>query len=289
VPSTIQDAEVAIASGKGGTGKTTLATNLAAVLAEEGWRVTYADCDVEEPNGHLFMEPCLRPPEAVVLPLPIVDSSACDGCGECAEICQFGAIACLGDRARVFPDLCHGCGGCTLVCPQDAISEEPREIGVVEEGTSGGLRFVQGRLAIGQPMSPPVIREVKRRLPSTGLRIVDAPPGTACPAVQAVRGADLVLLVTEPTPFGLNDLRLAVETLRAMDLPFHVVVNRCDIGDEGVRQYCLCEEISVVLEIPDDRRVAEAYSRGLLAASAVPGYRSRLLNLVARLDEDPIL
>lgn len=277
--------QIAIASGKGGTGKTTVATNLATVLAEAGRAVTYLDCDVEEPNGHIFLKPEMCSETSVGLPVPIVEKEKCNLCGQCAEICQFGAIVCIGDRVSVFPDLCHGCGGCTLVCPERAIRETPREIGVVEEGHAGAIRFIQGRLRVGQALSPPLIREVRRRSPEQGVRILDAPPGTACPAVQSVRGVDLVLLVTEPTPFGLHDLKLTVEMVRVLSLPLGLVVNRAGSGDEGVRSYCSQEGIDVLLEIPEDRRVAEAYSQGLLACEAVPGYRERFEGLLLRVEE----
>ena len=211
--------QIAVASGKGGTGKTTVSTNLTVVLAEMGYEVTYLDCDVEEPNGHIFLKPKIEAEETVGIPVPVVDEKACISCGACAEICAYGAImAAIGQRVVTFPDLCHGCGGCALVCPASAIRESPREIGVIEYGRADGIRFIQGRLKIGCPLSPPLIRKAKSRLPGQGVRILDAPPGTSCPAIQSVSGADYVLLVAEPTPFGLHDLGLSVETLRALDL-----------------------------------------------------------------------
>ncbi len=271
---------VAVASGKGGTGKTTIATNLAYVAAEKGLKSSYVDCDVEEPNGHIFLKPRLTASEMVFVPVPVVDESKCDLCGKCADICQYSAIVLLGETVLPFPNLCHGCGGCTLVCPTRAISETGREVGVVEEGTSGKVRFVHGRLRVGEAMSPPLIREVKGRIPKDGVSIVDAPPGTSCPVIQAVRGADFVLLVTEPTPFGLNDLKLAVEMLRTLDLPFGVVVNRAGMGNDGVYDYCHAESIEVLAQISSDRRIAEAYSRGILAAEAFPEYRNAFENLL---------
>ena len=271
---------IAVASGKGGTGKTTVATNLARVAAIQGLEVSYLDCDVEEPNGHIFLKPEIEMTASVCVPVPVVDEDKCTACGKCREICQYSAIALLGKTVLTFPNLCHGCGGCILVCPTGAITETGREVGVVEEGMADGVRFVHGKLRIGEAMSPPLIRAVKERVPVEGIAIIDSPPGTSCPVIQSVRGADYVLLVTEPTPFGLNDLKLAVEMLRVLNLPFGVVVNRADMGDEAVFDYCGSESIDVLLRIPDDRRIAEAYSRGRLAAEALPEYREVFASLL---------
>lgn len=268
--------KIAIASGKGGTGKTTLATNLAVVGVEFGRSVAYLDCDVEEPNGHLFLRPTIKDRAPVHLPVPHVLVDACDHCGKCAQVCMFSALVWLGQQPLVFPELCHGCGACVLACPRRAIREQPREIGVVEVGASGDVRFVHGRLNIGEAMSPPVIRAVRAAAPDVDWQIVDAPPGTSCPVVTAVRGCDFVILVTEPTPFGLHDLKLAVATIRQIQLPLAVVINRADAGDDRVAQYCADEAIPVLLSIPDDRRVAEAYSRGNLMVNAVPEMRASL-------------
>ena len=277
---------VAIASGKGGTGKTTVATNLACVAASGGAQVSYLDCDVEEPNGHIFLKARIDRTTPTSVQVPVVDESKCNLCGKCSEVCQYHAIALLGETVLVFPNLCHACGGCMLVCPTGAITEGSREIGMVEEGSAGGVRFVQGRLNVGEAKSPPLIRKVKEHVPSEGLAIIDAPPGTSCPVIESVRGADYVLLVTEPTPFGLHDLRLAVEMLRILSLPFGVVVNRADMGDERVFEYCKAEGIDILLEIRDDRRIAEAYSRGLLAVEALPEYRSAFEGLLAMLQRN---
>ena len=263
---------IAVASGKGGTGKTIVATNLAQALVHRGYTVTYADCDVEAPNGHIFLKPRITGRQAVTISVPEVDDARCTHCGRCGEFCQFSAIVCLGNSVLTFPDLCHGCGGCALVCTEHAIREVPREIGEVEEGRAGRLAVVQGRLRIGQAISPPLIRAVKRKLPPEGIAILDAPPGTACPMIETVRGADFVLLVTEPTPFGLHDLRLAVEAIRQLDIPIGVVINRA-AGQDGVRHFCGKADLPILLEIPDERRIAVAYSRGDLAVDAVPSYR----------------
>jgi len=260
---------LAIASGKGGTGKTTVAVNLAKVF---GFRVQLLDCDVEEPNDHLFLKGTPRGEEPVTIPVPQVDESLCDGCGECSRLCEYHAIVSFGNTALVFPEMCHGCGGCAKVCPKKAIRERGQRIGLVETMESGNVTLIQGRLDIGVAMSPPLIRAVKARLRKGVPAILDAPPGTSCPVIATLRGADFVVLVTEPTPFGFHDLRLAVDMVRELRIPFGVVVNRVGIGDDRVHVFCGNEDIPVLLEIPDDRRIAEAYSRGELVVEALPEY-----------------
>ena len=274
---------IAIASGKGGTGKTTVAVHLAAALIAHKRAVQYLDCDVEEPNGHLFLKPSLDSSETVGIPVPAVDAAKCTSCGKCAEVCKFNAIAML-KKPLVFPELCHGCGACTLVCPVGAIRETPRAIGVVESGHAGSIAFAQGRLNVGEPMSPPLIRAVKARRHPEADALLDAPPGTSCPVVATVRGADFVLLVTEPTPFGLHDLSLAVDTLRPLDLPLGVVVNRAD-GDSRVQDYCREHHLPVLAELPDDRRVAETYARGDLLFDRLPEWRGHFEDLWSRIEE----
>jgi len=272
---------IAVASGKGGTGKTTVATNLAYVAAQAGRSVVYADCDVEEPNGHLFLKPMIAQERSIDRLFPVVDRDPCTLCGRCSDVCRYGAIACVGKSVLVFAELCHACGGCQLACPEQALREEPRSIGRLRLGSSGSVRFLDGVLNVGEAMSPPAIRAVKAALPpDPGLVILDCPPGTSCPVIESVRGADLVLLVTEPTPFGLCDLALAVEMTRALRLPLAVVVNRADVGDREVWQYCQRQGIAILAEIPDDRAVAEAYSRGELAAVAVPRWAEHLNGLL---------
>lgn len=274
---------IAIASGKGGTGKTTVAVNLARTLADQGVPVQYLDCDVEEPNGHLFLRPRMETTQTVGIPVPVVDESKCTACRKCAEACQYHAIAVL-KQALVFPELCHGCGGCALVCPTGAIREQERPIGVVETGRADGVAFAQGCLNVGEPMAPPVIRAVRRKAIREGVAILDAPPGTSCPVVATVRDADYVLLVTEPTPFGLNDLKLAVAMIRQLGLRHGVVINRADGGDANVREFCMRAQIPVLLELPDDRRLAEAYSRGHLAVRVLPDWSDRMLRLWKNVD-----
>jgi MinD superfamily P-loop ATPase len=267
---------IAIASGKGGTGKTTVAVGLAAVLVETGTAVAYVDCDVEEPNGHLFLRPEIRETVKATLTYPVVDKERCISCGKCQEICRYKAIILIMDKPLVFPEMCHACGGCALVCPVGAITEAEREIGVIETGASDGIRFIHGRLNVGQILSPPLIRQVKTRIPDDGTAILDCPPGTSCPVITAMRGADYVLLVTEPTPFGLNDLRLAVDMVRELRMPFGVFINRADIGTPDTEKYCARNVIPIIGSIPDDRQVAEAYSRGELLDTLLPLYGKRL-------------
>lgn len=275
---------IAIASGKGGTGKTTIATNLAKVLEDRG--VTLYDCDVEEPNVHLFLKPKIEKEWAFHTFIPKVDLATCTFCGKCSELCQFGAIVTIKNNVLVFPELCHGCEGCKLICPENAISDGRKEVGSIAEGISGKIRFIHGRLRIGEAMAPPLSREVKR-VGLTHLRsnvnIIDSPPGTSCPVIEAVKGVDLVLLVTEPTPFGLHDLKLAVEMVRVLQIPFGVVINRSTTGDREVWYFCEKETIPILMEIPDDREIAVAYSHGKLIVDALPRYREKFETLYEKL------
>ena len=275
--------KIAIASGKGGTGKTTVATNLAFLASQDGRTVAYLDCDVEEPNGHIFLQPEIESERPIEKSVPEIDPARCTHCGRCAEVCRYGAIASLPKQTMVFAELCHSCGGCVLACPADAIRETPRAIGKLRVGRSGQVRFLEGLLNVGEAMSPPAIRAVKSAAPSADLTILDAPPGTSCPVIETLRGCDQVVLVTEPTPFGLYDLTLAVEMVRAMKVSFAVVINRADAGDGRVRDYCDQNRIPVLAEIPDDRAVAEAYSRGQLICQVVAAMRSRIAALLERL------
>ena len=274
---------IAITSGKGGTGKTTVATNLAVTAARAGRSVGYLDCDVEEPNGFLFLKPRINDTRPVNVSIPKVDLAKCSGCGQCGRICQYSAIVSMNKQVLVFAELCHGCGGCWRVCPTGAITESHRQTGQLELGKAGDVQCVQGLLNIGEVMSPPVIAAVKDAAPDVDILVIDSPPGTSCPVIESVRGSDFVLLVTEPTPFGLNDLKLAVEMIRALQLPFAVVINRADVGDGETRQYCQRQRIDVLAEIPDDRQVAEAYSRGEMACDAIPQYREIYGDLLGRL------
>ena len=269
---------LSIASGKGGTGKTTVAVNLALSL-EGQTSVQFLDCDVEEPNAHFFLKPHIHTCKPVFLPIPEIIEEKCNYCGKCAEVCAYNALAVLKNDVLVFPELCHGCGGCSLLCPEQAITEKRQRIGAVELGKVDNIHFIHGKLDIGQAMSPPIIREVKKHINSADTKIIDVPPGTSCPVVEAVKGSDFCLLVTEPTPFGLNDLRLAVETLRELKIPFGVVINRFDIGDKNVQDYCQKENIPVLLTIPMDKKIAVAYSEGYTIVETQPDYKEKFLSL----------
>jgi MinD superfamily P-loop ATPase len=271
--------KIAIASGKGGTGKTTVSVNLARTMSVQ---VQLLDCDVEEPNAHLFLCGNRVKEEIVHIPIPQVDEALCDGCCECGKFCAYNAIVTFGTAPLIFPEMCHGCGGCTLVCPTKAITEVGRRIGVIETMESENITLIGGRLDVGVAMAPPLIREVKKRLQDNLPAILDAPPGTSCPVIAAIRDTDMVLLVTEPTPFGLNDLTLAVDMVRALQIPFGVIVNRMGSGDDRVHHYCEKEDIPILLEIPDDRRIAESYSRGILMVDALPQYRELFQRLIQK-------
>ena len=268
---------ISIASGKGGTGKTTVATNLA--VSVDG-PVQLLDCDVEEPNVHLFLRPAIEETITVTTPIPEIDLEKCNHCKKCAEICRFRAIAVLGDTVLTFPELCHSCGGCMAVCPEGAITETGRELGVLETGSMNGVSFVHGRLRVGEAMSPPLIRAVRDRTWADGLTLIDAPPGTSCPVIAAMKDTDFVLLVTEPTPFGLHDLKLAVEAVKILEIPMGLVINRADVGDDHVRDYADAEAIPILMEIPFDRQIAESYSRGEMFALALPEWKTRFRGLL---------
>ena len=267
---------ISVASGKGGTGKTTVAVNLA--LSVEGGPVHFLDCDAEEPNAHIFLKPEISKTEKVFIPVPEVDESKCSYCGKCAEVCAYNAVAVIKPteavcgNVLVFPVLCHGCGSCAYFCPEKAINEAEREIGVLETGSAGRMRFAHGRLNIGEAMAPPVIRKIKSFIDPSAAVIIDAPPGTSCPMVEAVKNSDFCVLVTEPTPFGLNDLVLAVEVLRKVKVPFGVVINRSDLGDQKTDEYCEKENIPVLMRIPFRIEFAAAYSRGETLVESFPDY-----------------
>ncbi len=273
---------ISVASGKGGTGKTTVATNLAHSL---GAVVQLLDCDVEEPNAHLFLNPKIECAETVFTPVPKIDEARCTLCRKCAEICRFKAIAIIGKTALTFPELCHGCGGCMEICPEDAITETGRALGVIEMGVAGDIEFAHGRLRVGEAMSPPLIKKVRTLARPDRITIIDAPPGTSCPVIAAMKDADFVLMVTEPTPFGLHDLKLGVGAVRILDIPCGLVINRSDIGTDDVRRYAKEEKLPILMEIPFHRGIAEVYSRGGLMVEEMPEWKKSFLDLYRRIEE----
>ena len=275
---------ISVASGKGGTGKTLVATSLALSLQSEK-PVQFLDCDVEEPDAHILLKPSFSHKEVVSIPIPQVDEEKCTYCGKCAEVCAYNAIAVIEKRVLLFPELCHGCGACSYLCPEDAVSEIGREVGILETGQSRGIEFIHGKLAIGEAMAVPVIREVKKHINRERLAIIDVSPGTSCPVVEAVKDSDFCLLVTEPTPFGLNDLALAVDMLNKLSIPSGVVINRDGVGDSKVEEYCYQKDIPILLRIPLDIRIAQLYSTGITLVEGMPQWQEAFLRLVDKVRE----
>ena len=271
---------ISVASGKGGTGKTTVATNLALSIDSN---VQLLDCDVEQPNAHLFLNPVFNRTETVTIPVPEIDMDKCTLCGKCGELCAFKAIAVVGETVLTFDDLCHSCGGCMAVCPENAISEKGRELGVIQVGRLNGIEFIHGKLRVGEAMSPPLINKVLSFTNPSRVSIIDAPPGTSCPVIETMKPADFILLVTEPTPFGFNDLKLAVGAARILRIPCGLVINRCDVGNAEVKDYATKENLPILLEIPFDRRIAEAYSNGDMLVDVMPQWKKQFLLLYERI------
>ena len=269
---------ISVASGKGGTGKTLVATSLALSLTDDH-KVQLLDCDVEEPNANILLQVAITDSQPVYIPIPKVDEAKCTYCGKCAEVCAYNAIAVINKKVLIFPELCHGCGACSYLCPESAITEEGKEVGVVERGDSGNLELIQGKLNVGEAMAPPVTREVKKHIGSATVAIIDVPPGTSCPVVEAVKGSGFCLLVTEPTPFGLNDLSLAVQVVRELNMPCGVIINRVGVGSDQVDQYCHREGIPILLKIPLDRNIATLYSRGIPLVEGMPRWRQEFIRL----------
>jgi MinD superfamily P-loop ATPase len=277
---------VAVASGKGGTGKTMVTASLAAV-----WNgpLVAVDLDVEEPNLHLFLHPIIEGRDLAHLLVPMVDETRCTHCGACAELCQFAAIIVMGELILTFPEMCHGCAGCLGVCPEKAISPGQRELGEISWGRAGSNGFLSGRLRVGEAMSPPLMRLVKARLEkiiaaNAGDAIIDAPPGVSCPAINAVLNSDVIVLVTEPTPFGVYDFQLAWEAFAPLGKPIGAVVNRAGLGGhEVIYRFCREKGLPILAEIPYDRAIAEAYSRGRIIAEVSPGLQEIFLNLVSKI------
>lgn len=273
--------KIAVASGKGGTGKTTVSVNLALSLTH----VQLLDCDVEEPDCNIYLQLPLKKLEDVSVPVPEIDKEKCTFCGKCSEFCQYNALAIFPQDALVFKDLCHGCGGCTILCPENAIKEKKKCVGIIESGSASSLEFLRGVLNIGEAMATPVIAALKEKINSEKTVILDAPPGTACPVIETVSDCDFCILVTEPTPFGLHDLKLAVKLTRILNVPCGVVINKAGIGDNSVEEYCKEHNIPVLMKIPHRREIAELCSEGIPFVKELPSWRKQFRNLFLAIEE----
>lgn len=273
--------KVAIASGKGGTGKTTVSASLATL-----WQgpLIAVDLDVEEPNLHLFLKPDIHGEEKAHIEVPVADEEKCNLCRACADLCQFKAISVLANVLLVVPEMCHGCGGCLAICPENALSPGQRELGEILWGTAGSTGFLMGRLRVGEAMSPPLMRQVKARLDVLVEKekadvVIDAPPGVSCPAVNAVMDADVIVLVTEPTPFGIYDLGLAYEAFLPLGKPMGVVINRAGLGEDTVYDFCRSRRLPIWAEIPFSLEIARAYANGQIVAQVSPELQSAFADL----------
>ena len=266
---------ITVASGKGGTGKTTVAVNLALSLEN----VQLLDCDVEEPNSHILLHPKITKIEPMYTKVPVISEELCNYCGKCSKFCAYNALFVAPKTAMVFPELCHSCGGCTLVCPKKAITETERQIGVIKKGKADDVEIVYGELNVGEAMAVPLIKAVKNQIKSNKNVIIDAPPGTACSLVASVHKTDYCILVTEPTPFGLHDLKITVQVLKDLGVPMGVVINRAGLGDRKVYEYCKKENIPLLMEIPFSKKIAELYSRGVPFVTEMPEWKEKLLEV----------
>lgn len=265
---------IAVASGKGGTGKTTVAVNMALSLGN----VNLLDCDVEEPNAHTLLHPEGLSTESVKVPTPLIETDKCNLCTACANFCEFNAIF-VGKNVLIYPEICHSCGGCALVCPEGAIIEEPREVGNLYSSKVNGIRLVYGELNVGEPIAIPVIKAVKNKIDRNGITILDAPPGTACPVIETMQDSDFVVLVTEPTPFGLHDLGMTVDVIKELNIPHGIVLNRAGVGNDAVKEFCRAKGIPILLEIPFERKIAELYSKGVPFVQEMPEWGDKFRHL----------
>jgi len=280
----MENMNIAFASGKGGTGKTTIAVNLAYFLACSKQKVQYLDCDVEEPNGHIFLKPTIDTSTPAKVLVPVIDQDKCTSCGECSAHCQFNALVTLPGNVLLFPELCHGCGLCIHICPERAIRDGDREIGQIGKGTAvEDIDFIHGILNVGEPMAGPLIQEVKRHCKENHVRIIDAPPGTSCPVVKTISDADVVVMVTEPTPFGLHDLKIAVEVAKNLRKPVGVVINRQNGEFPPLDTYLSKNDLPVIMTLPEDREIARHYSMGDILLQALPLYMDRFMELAVNI------
>ena len=267
---------ITVASGKGGTGKTTVAVNMALSLEN----VQLLDCDVEEPNSHILLQPTITETKPVSVKFPVISEDLCNYCGKCSKFCAYNALFVAQKTVMVFPQLCHSCGGCMLVCPKNAITEKERQIGVIKKGEENGVEIVYGELDVGEAMAVPLIKAVKNQMKNDKTVIIDAPPGTACSLVASVHKTDYCILVTEPTPFGLHDLKITVQVLKDIEVPMGVVINRAGLGDRKVYEYCKKEKIPLLLEIPFNKKIAELYSRGVPFVAEMPEWKEKFLKIL---------
>ena len=273
---------ISVASGKGGTGKTTVATNLALSIG----RVQFIDCDVEEPNANIFLNAKINEQEDVEVEIPEIDKDKCDFCGKCSEFCAYNALAVVKSNVLVFPELCHSCGGCEIVCPKNAIKWKKKSVGIIEHGFVNGIDFYHGLMNVGEIQAIPVIKALKKKIDKDKDVILDAPPGTSCPVIETVGCSDYCILVTEPTPFGLHDLKLAVDVVRHLGIPFGVIINRDGIGNKKVELYCQKEKIPVLMKILHSEEIARLYSDGIPFVNELTSWRDEFKKLFNQIAEE---